>query len=99
MDPSDSRSQGGGPQNGSAAEEEPAHSEQDSSPYQTPGTVNSRRGTQSGLPNTPPTTILKDLDELAGELPAVPIEHSRSYNIIQAQICSIRYAGYQEERK
>ena len=88
MDPG---SHGGEQQNGPAAEEEPAHSDQDSSPFQTPGTVNSRRGTQSGLPNFPSATTLKDLDELAGELlvPAVPIEHSRSRNIVQAQICSM----------
>ena len=87
MDESDP-SHGGEQQNGPAAEEEPAHSEQDNSPFQTPGTVNSRRGTQSGLPNSPSATILKD-HELAGELPAVPIEHSRSCNIVQAQICSM----------
>ena len=95
MDESDP-SHGGEQQNGPAAEEEPARSEQDSSPFQTPGTVNSRRGTQSGLPSTPPTTILKDLAEIAEDLkdagtdkPAIPIEHSRSCNIVQAQICSM----------
>ena len=75
----------GEPQNGPAAEEEPAYSNQDSSLLQTPGTVNSRRGTQTGLPTSPPTTIVKDLAEIAGDLsddgtdkPAVPIEHTKN---------------------
>jgi len=96
MDPSDPRSHGGEPQNGPAAEEEPAHSEQDSSQFQTLGTVNSRRGTQTGLPNSPPATIFRDLAELVGELkgvgtdePAVPIDHPKSCNIVRAQICSM----------
>ena len=50
MDSEDSLS-GGGSHNGAAAEDEPAHSGQESSQFQTPGTVNSRRGTQTGLPN------------------------------------------------
>jgi hypothetical protein len=40
MDPNDSRSQGGESHSGPAAEVEPAHAEQDSSQFQTPGTVN-----------------------------------------------------------
>ena len=96
MDLSDLRSHGGEQLNGPAAEEEPAHSEQDSSPFQTPGTVNSRRGTQSGLPSTPPTTILKDLAELAGDLkdagtdkPATPTEHSIKCSSVRDDICSL----------
>jgi hypothetical protein len=41
MDPNDPRSNGGESHNGPAAEVEPAHSERDSSQFQTPGTVNS----------------------------------------------------------
>jgi hypothetical protein len=41
MDPNDPRSHGGESHNGPAAEVEPAHSEQDSSQFQTPGTVHS----------------------------------------------------------
>ena len=50
MDPNDPLAAGES-HNGAAAEEEPAHSDHDSSQFETPGTVNSRRGTQTGLPN------------------------------------------------
>ena len=98
MDPPDDPygSQVGEPQNGPAAEEELAHSNQDSSLLQTPRTVNSRRGTQTGLPTSPPTTIVKDLAEIAGNLsddgtdkPAVPIEHSEKCNSVREQIGSL----------
>ena len=41
MDPNDPRSHGGESHNGPAAEVEPAHAEQESSQFQTPGTANS----------------------------------------------------------
>ena len=63
MDPPDDPhcSHAGEPQNGPAAEEEPAHSNQDSSLLQTLGTVISRRGTQSGLAHFLSSTTHKDL--------------------------------------
>jgi hypothetical protein len=94
-------SHGGEPQNGPAAEEETAHSEQDSSPFQTPGTVNSRRGTQSGLPDSPSTTILKDLAELEEDLkdagtdkPATATEHSIKCSSVRDDICSMTDLGF-----
>ena len=63
MDPPDNPhgSQVGEPQNGPAAEEEPVHSNQDSSQFKTIGTVISRRGTQSGLAHFLSSTTHKDL--------------------------------------
>ena len=63
MDPPDDPhgSQVGEPQNGPAAEEEPVHSNQDSSQFKTIGTVISRRGTQSGRAHFLSSTTHKDL--------------------------------------
>jgi len=52
----------GEPQNGPAAEEEPVHSNQDSSQFKTIGTVTSRRGTQSGPAHFLSSTIRKDFN-------------------------------------
>ena len=94
MDPKYPRSYGGKSQNGPAAEVEPAHSKQDSSQFQTPGTVNSRRGIQTSLPSSPPSTIQKNLAELAEELKidessAMTIEHAKSCNGTRMQNFSV----------
>jgi len=68
MDPNDPRSHSGESHNGPAAEEEPAHAEQESSQFQTPGAVNSRRGTQTGLASSPASTVLRNLANPAEEL-------------------------------
>jgi hypothetical protein len=68
MDPKDPRSHGGESHNGPAAEVELAHSEQDSSQFQTPGTMNSRRDTETGLPSSPSSTVQRNLAKLAEKL-------------------------------
>ena len=82
MVPNGSRSHGGESHNGPAAEEEPAHAERESSQFQTPGTVNSRRGTQTGLPSSPASTVLRNLTNRAEELKVdklsvTSIEHTK----------------------
>ena len=93
MDPDDPLSAGGS-HNGAAAEDEPAHSRQESSQFQTPGTVNSRPGTQTGLPSSPPSTIQRNLEQLAEELKtddssAISSVHAKSCNDVREQICSV----------
>jgi hypothetical protein len=93
MDPNDPRSYGGESHNGPAAEEEPAHAEQESSQFQTPGTANSRRGTQTGLPSSP-ATVRRNLANRAEELKndessVTSIEHAKRCTDIRAEIFSV----------
>ena len=92
--PNDPRSHGGESHNGPAAEVEPAHAEQESSQFQTPGTVNSRRGTQTGLPSSPASTVLRNLANPAEELKndessVTLIEHTKRCIDIRAEIFSV----------
>ena len=66
-------SQVGEPQNGPAAEEEPVHSNQDSSQFKTTGTVISRRGTQSGLAHFLSSTIHKDFNSTSSMIKLIVV--------------------------
>jgi hypothetical protein len=94
MDPNDPRSHGGESHNGPATEEEPVHAEKESSRIQTSGTVNSRRGTQTGLPSSPASIVLRNLANRAEELKndessVTSIEHAKSCTDIRAEIFSV----------
>ena len=94
MDPNDPLSHAGDSHNGPAAEEEPAHAEHESSQFQTAGTVNSRRGTQTGLPSSPASTVLRNLTNPAEELKndessVTSIEHAKRCTDIRAEIFSV----------